>query len=58
MSRHYNDFCLYCTGNKPKDIRKCTDKNCPFYRFKYGGLEPEVEADICKKIMKETGMVQ
>ena len=54
MSCHYNDFCLYCTGNKPKDIRKCVDKDCPFHRFKYGGLEPEVEADIYKKIVKET----
>ena len=54
MSRNYNDFCLYCTGNKRKDIRECEDRNCPFYPFKRGGLEREVEADICKKIVKET----
>ena len=53
MSRHFNDFCLYCTGNKRRDIRACDDRSCPFYRFKHGGLEPEVEADICKKIVKE-----
>lgn len=53
-SRGYADFCLYCTGNKPKDIRKCKDKDCPFYPYKRGGLEPEVEADICKKIISET----
>jgi len=50
----YNDFCKYCTGNKLKDIRICRDKDCPFYPFRYGGLEPEVEADICKKIVSET----
>ena len=54
MSRNYNDFCLYCCGNKTKDIRACTDRACPFYPFRRGGLEREVEADICKKIVKET----
>ena len=57
MSR-YNSFCRYCTGNKIKEIRECRDKDCPFYRFKYGGLEPEVEKDICKHIMYDTGMLQ
>jgi len=52
MSHHYNDFCLYCCGNKKKDVRECRDISCPFYPFKYGGLEPEVEQDICKKIVK------
>lgn len=58
MSRDWNNFCLYCTGNKVKDIRECTDRDCPFYPFRRGGLEPEVEADICKKLLKETGVVQ
>lgn len=58
MSKHYNDFCLYCTGKKVKDIRECKDKDCPFYRFKYGGLEPEVEADICKKILQDIGITK
>lgn len=58
MSKNWNDFCLYCTGNEIKDIRECTDRDCPFYPFRRGGLEPEVEKDICKKILKETGVLQ
>jgi len=58
MSKNWNNFCLYCTGNKVKDIRGCTDKACPFYPFRRGGLEPEVEQDICQKILKETGVIQ
>lgn len=57
MSKNWNDFCKYCTGNKVKDIRECDDKACPFFPFRRGGLEPEVEADICKKLIKETGMI-
>lgn len=53
MSRNYNSFCCYCTGNKIKDIRECEDRACPFYPFRRGGLEPEVEKDICKKIVSE-----
>lgn len=58
MSKHYNDFCRYCTGNKTKDIRECIDRDCPFYPFRRGGLEPEVEKDICKKILRDTGVLQ
>lgn len=54
----YNSFCKYCTGNKVKDIRECVDRDCPFYPFRRGGLEPDVEADICKKILQDTGVVQ
>lgn len=57
MSKNWNDFCVYCTGNKVKDIYECTDRSCPFYPFHMGGLEKEVEADICKKLIKETGMI-
>jgi len=57
-SRGYADFCLYCTGNKVKDIRECDDKACPFYPFRRGGLEKEVEKEICQKILKETGVLQ
>ena len=53
MSKNWNDFCLYCTGNKVRDIRECDDRACPFYPFRRGGLEKEVEADICKKIVSE-----
>lgn len=56
-SSGYADFCRYCTGNKVKDICECVDRSCPFFPFRRGGLEPEVEADICKKLMKETGMI-
>ena len=58
MSKNYNDFCKYCTGSKVRDIRECDDKECPFYPFRRGGLEKEVEADICKKLLKETGVLQ
>ena len=58
MSRHYNDFCRYCVGNKVKEIREWDDKVCPFYPFRRGGLEKDVERDICKKIMQETGMIK
>jgi hypothetical protein len=58
MSKHFNDFCIYCTGRKYKDIKECDDTNCPFYPFRYGGLEKDVEKDICKKIMKETGVIK
>ena len=57
MSKNYNSFCVYCAGNKVRDIRECEDRDCPFYPFRRGGLEPEVEADICKNILKETGVV-
>ena len=53
MSKNWNDFCRYCTGNKVRDIRECNDKACPLYPFRRGGLENEVEADICKKIVSE-----
>lgn len=58
MSKNYNDFCYYCTGNKIKDIHECVDRACPFYPYRRGGLESQVEADICKKILKETGVLQ
>jgi len=57
MSKNWNDFCLYCTGNKVKDIRGCKDKDCPFYSFRRGGLEKDVEKEISKKILKETGVL-
>lgn len=57
MSKHYNDFCKYCVGNELRDIRECDDRACPFFQFRYGGLEPGVEKDICKKLIRETGMV-
>lgn len=53
MSRNWNDFCVYCTGNKVREIRECTDRACPFYPFRRGGLEKHVEADICRKIVNE-----
>lgn len=58
MSKNWNNFCLYCTGNKVREIRECEDRACPFYPFRKGGLEREVEKDICQKILKETGMVE
>ena len=53
MSKSTNNFCDYCTGNKRKDIHECTDINCPFHPFRFGGLEPEVDADLVKKLLKE-----
>lgn len=58
MSKNYNDFCRYCCGNKVKEIRECTDKFCPFFPFRRGGLEKDVERDICKKLLKEMGILQ
>ena len=55
MSKNWNDFCRYCTGNKVRDIRECDDHACPFYQFRRGGLEKQVEADIHKKLLCETG---
>ncbi|GAF71537.1 unnamed protein product [marine sediment metagenome] len=57
-SQHYNDFCCYCTGQDCKEIRKCEDTDCPFFPFRYGGLERDVEKDICEKLMTETGMIE
>ena len=54
----YNNFCVYCVGGHRKEIRDCKDFDCPFYPFRRGGLEPEVEKDICQKILKETGVLQ
>ena len=53
MSKNWCDFCLYCTGNKVREIRECDDKACPFYPFRRGGLESEVEKEICQKIIGE-----
>ena len=58
MNKNYNSFCYYCVGGKVKDIRECDDRSCPFFPFRRGGLEKSVEADICKKILCETGMLQ
>ena len=58
MSRHWNNFCIFCTGNIIKDIRECDDRDCPFFQFRQGGLEKEVERDICKKLLKEVGVVK
>ncbi len=58
MSKNYNSFCIYCTGNGIKDIRECEDRYCPFFSFRRGGLEPEVEKDICKKILQDVGITQ
>lgn len=58
MSKNWNDFCKYCTGNKVRDICECDDKACPFFPFRRGGLESEVEKEICQKLLKETGVLQ
>lgn len=52
-NKNYNDFCLYCTGDARKDIHECDDTNCPFYPFRFGGLESNVEADICSKLLQD-----
>lgn len=57
MSKAFNDFCLYCTGHDGKEIKECSDQDCPFYPFRFGGLERDVEKDICQKLMKETGLI-
>ena len=56
MSKNYNSFCVYCVGNKIQEIRECDDRACPVYQFRRGGLEPNVEKDIYKKILQEVGI--
>ena len=58
MSKHYNNFCIYCTDNFKALINGCKDKFCPFYRFRFGGLEPEVEEDIHEKLTKSIGVMK
>ena len=59
MSQHWNNFCLKdCTGYKVQDIRECEDRACPFYQFRRGGFEKQVEADIYKKLLCETGVME
>lgn len=33
-----NDFCEYCTAGDKTEIRKCKDRNCPFYRDRWSNL--------------------
>lgn len=58
MSKDYNKFCRYCTGNNTKEVNSCDDKYCPFYEFRFGGLEPEIEQDIIEKLLVETHLVE
>lgn len=58
MSKDINDFCMYCTGNNKSDIHSCEDKYCPFYAFRFGGLTEDKESEVCKQIMKDTGMIK
>jgi len=53
MSKNYNSFCYYCVGGKIKDIRECEDRDCPFHPYRRGGLEADVEKEICQKIVGE-----
>jgi hypothetical protein len=36
-----NDFCLYCVGGykNRQEIFACSDRKCPFYRFRRYNLE-------------------
>lgn len=54
----YNDFCMLCTGNNKEDIVECGDMPCPFFQFKRGGLERDVEREICQKLMVTMRMVK
>jgi hypothetical protein len=29
-------FCLFCSGDSPKEARLCTAKDCPLYPFRLG----------------------
>lgn len=29
-------FCLECAGDSWRDVRDCTAKNCPLYRYRLG----------------------
>ncbi len=52
MSKHFNDFCRYCTGNKYKDIKRCEDTDCVFHPFRFGGLEPEIMEEVDAKFTR------
>ena len=53
----YNDFCMLCTDNDKAEIKECKDIDCPFINFRRGGLEREVERDICLKLLMTMRMV-
>lgn len=36
-------FCLTCYGGSAKEVRNCTSRDCPLYRFRLGIKEKEDE---------------
>jgi len=30
-------FCLHCVGDSAKDVKNCTDIECPLWRYRLGG---------------------
>ena len=54
----YNDFCMLCTDRDKEFISTCDDVHCPFHDFRRGGLERDVERDICQKLMVTMRMVE
>lgn len=33
-----NDFCEYCTAGNKTEIRRCKDRNCPFWGDRWANL--------------------
>lgn len=38
-------FCLECMGGDKNEIRYCTDKTCPLYRFRFGTVPAKPKED-------------
>lgn len=34
-----NDFCLYCVGNNKQEVKKCKDRDCPFWYYRRANLD-------------------
>jgi len=45
-----NDFCLSCVANDIEEIKKCTDRNCPFWRYRRSNLSYQVKKRRKKEV--------
>jgi len=50
-----NTFCMKeCTGYNRHDVRRCRDRNCPFYPFRFANISYEDDREIREKLTRET----
>lgn len=53
-----NDFCYFCTGSNTKEIIRCDDICCVFYRHRWGNLEwQDVEKNRIYEMRKRTRLL-